>query len=431
MKTLTISMLLMVFTAFGQDESLDLDLAGWVALAFDNSPDLAGPSADLISARASVTSSESFLWPHLSFSSSAGHSWSSVPLPGGGWEDTDNSSYSMSLSLSQELLANGGSSWLQLSGSRHAMTASEIDLQQARLDLTLDVIEAYYGVIESIELLASAERALDRSTEQMSRTRSLYELGASTNLEMIQAEVQQSRDSLTLLQRSQAVRDSYAMLYRTVGVVDCRHRVQTGAVLQPVSVTTAMDYELDLEMNNSLTSARERLKETELSYEASRRSYIPSLNLSGSWGWSNDEPDFDDFQYHDSWSVSLRLSWTLFDGFSRESIIQSHRAAVIRQEAAVEALENTVYTNLEIYRNSLVNSIESWELSLEVLNQAREQLRLSEMSYSLGSISLLDLLDAQSGVADAEASAVSARSDCLIAEARLLVLIGQPPRTGE
>ena len=431
MKNTAFLLPLVLSVLFAQTDSLPLDLSGWVRVAMENSPSITISSADLMSSSASVTSSESFLWPRLTFSSTAGHSWSSTPDMSGGYTDTDKESWSMSASISQELLASGGSSWLRLSGSRHSLYASEFDMDQARLDLTMDVVEAYYGVIEDIQLLASSRRALDRSSEQLRRTEALYEIGGATNLELIQAEVQQSTDNLTLLRKDQAVSNSYTALYQTAGVIGTGHTVNTNAVLQPVSIETAMNYSLDMSGSNTIASSIERTAAVEYSYEASRRAYWPSLNAGGSWNWSNDELDFEDFSNRDSWQASVTLSWTLFDGFSRESIIQSSRASVLRQQASHEALMNSIESLIKTSHNNLISSIMSWELSLEVLNQADEKLRLSMMSYDLGSISLLDLLDAQSNVTQAEASVESSRVSCLIAEARLLVLLGRTPRIGE
>ncbi len=422
---------LVVSVLFAQTDSLPLDLSGWVRVAMENSPSISISSADLMSSSASLTSSESFLWPRLSFSSSAGHSWSSIPDMSGGYTDTDNASWSMSASISQEILASGGSSWLRLSGSRHSLVASEFDMDQARLDLTMDVIEAYYGVIENVQLLISQRRALDRSAEQLRRTEALYEIGGATNLELIQAEVQQSTDNLTLLRREQAVSNSYTTLFQTAGVIGAEYTVNTDAVLQPVSIPTAMNYSLDMSANNTIASSLERTAAVEYNYEANKRSYWPSLNAGGSWNWSNDELDFEDFSNRDSWQASLTLSWTLFDGFNRESSIQSSRASVLRQQASHETLTNSIKSLILISHNNLISSIRSWELSLEVLNQSNEKLRLSTMSYDLGSIPLLDLLDAQSNVTQAEASVESSRTSCLIAEARLLVLLGRVPRIGE
>ncbi|MBD3278582.1 MAG: hypothetical protein GF388_09795, partial [Candidatus Aegiribacteria sp.] len=339
-RTLLIVLLLSVSLLQAQTDTLSLDLSGWVTLALNNSPDMDISSADLLSAEASLRSTRSFLWPTLSFGSSASHSWSSVPDMTGGYSNTDNSSYSMSASVSQELLASGGSSWLRLSGSSNSLEAARLDQRQTRLDLTMEVIEAYYGVVEAIGLRRSAERALERSGEQLSRTRQLYEIGGATNLELIQSEVQMSTDSLTLLQREQAVANAYVGLYRTAGVPGTSYRVNTSAVLNPVSVSTARGYTTDLSENFNIKASERRVMSAEYSYRANSRSYWPSLSASGSWSWNNDELVFDDFSNEDSWQVSLSLQWTLFDGFNREGMIQSARASLLRQQASHEALVN-------------------------------------------------------------------------------------------
>jgi len=337
----------------------------------------------------------------------------------------------MSMTLSQELLGSGGRNWLLLEGSRHSRTAAEYEYRGAELDLTMDIVEGYYGVIEAERILASARRALERSREQASRTASLYDLGGATNLEMIQAEVQLSRDSLTVLQRRQGLDAAYASLYNAAGVVGSDIRVDTAAVLPPVSMAAVQSLELDLSGNPSMAASVQRLEESRLSLEAGRRLAWPSLSAGAGWSWSNDRLEFGDLEERDSWNASVSLSWTLFDGFSRESRVQSSRASFLRQEASFQTLENSLATSAATYRDNLVTSLAALDLAEQVTDQAREQLRLSEMSYDLGGISLLDLLQARQELAEAEASEVAALTTCLIAEARLLTLLGQVPRLGE
>jgi outer membrane protein TolC len=66
-----------------------------------------------------------------------------------------------------------------------------------------------------------------------------------------------------------------------------------------------------------------------------------------------------------------------------------------------------------------------------MLEQAREQYRLSVMSYEMGALSLMDLLDAQSDLAQSEANFVSAGVTALKTEASLMVQLGRMPRVGE
>jgi outer membrane protein TolC len=431
MRTVALVLSLLASGVLAQSEVEELDLSGWVGLGIQNSPSLVQADADVLSAEAGVRSAGSFLWPSLSFRGSGGHSWNSIPDVSGGYTDVDNSSWSMSMNLSQELLGSGGGSWLLLSGSRHSRTAAGLDYRGTELDLVLSIVEGYYGVIEAEQTLASSRRALDRSREQAARTASLYRLGGATNLEMIQSEVQLSRDSLTVLQRRQGLDAAYASLRQSAGVVGSEMVVDTSAVLQPVTIETALGYELDLSANPSLAASSERLAGSGITLEAARRNYWPSLSAGAGWAWSNDEPDLGDLAERDSWNVSLSLNWMLFDGFSRESMIQSSRASLLRQEASLESLENSLATSAIVSRDVLVNAIAAWELAGLVTDQVGEQLRYTEMSYSLGGTSLLDLLQAREDFAEAEASEVSAMTSCLVAEARLLILLGRMPRLGE
>ena len=413
------------------EDTVFVDLSGWVILAMENSPRVDLADADLMTSKASLLSSESFLWPTLTLRSTAGHDWGSVPDMTGGYTDTDNSNWSLSANVSQEILATGGSSWLRMHGSRRSYEAALYDREQVLRDLTLEIVEAYYGVIEAVDLLKSARRALARSGKQLSRISTLYDMGGATGLELVQARVQAGSDSLEVLRRFQAVSGAYSELYRAAGVTGSRYGVDTRAVLMPVSLETAMEFEADPYGNKSLAASEKRLEAARCFLDAAERSYLPSLNASGSWRWSNDEPDFRDFSDKDSWHVSLSLQWILFDGFNRESIIQSARASVLRREAARRQLLDSMESSLDTARQRLVASIKRWEQSRLVLEQAEERLRLSAMSYDLGGLSLLDLLDAQAAVASAEASVTSAKVACLVDEARLLVLAGQRPRLGE
>ncbi|MCK5842949.1 MAG: TolC family protein, partial [Candidatus Sabulitectum sp.] len=103
--SILISMLISVQPA--ADQVQKLDLAGWVSLAYQNSPAISSADASLLSSQASLTSSKAFLWPSLTLSAGATRRWTSMNAASGGIEDIESNSYSTSLSLSQELLQSG------------------------------------------------------------------------------------------------------------------------------------------------------------------------------------------------------------------------------------------------------------------------------------------------------------------------------------
>lgn len=407
-----------------------LDLSDWVSLAMENSPDLARSDASVMSASSGVSASRSSLLPSLTLSASAGHSWYSSPFAG----DVDEESYGGGLTLSQEILASGGAGWMELSASRLELEAARMEREAALLELQLSVARAFYGVVEAMGLVESADASLERSGSQLERVRALYDLGAATRLELVQAQVSESRDRLAVAQRRQALDAAYTELYRAAGVSGTPRGellVDTSAVLRPLGAAEAEAIPVSVEDNPSLAAARLSAEGAATLLSARRRSYIPSLSASASWSWSDTRFEPGDIPDEDSWNVRLNITWQLFDGWLRESRIQAARAGELSAQAQARSTENSLAGSAENARETLLNSITSYELALMSLDYARRQLELSQMSYDLGSLGLIDLLDAQAALTEAEAAAVSARTDCLVAEAELWVLTGRSPRLGE
>lgn len=429
-------MLLFIVLAAGsiQDRTVSMDLSGWVAYALDNSPSIVEAQASLLGAEAGVRSAGAFRLPTLSFTATSGYTWASMTPHGGEPVRTESESYSLSLGLSQEILGSGGRNWLLLRAERAGLRAAEADYRASVLDLVLTVVEAYYGVVEAEGLMAVSALALERSVSQLERAEALYRAGGLTTLELLQLQVQESRNRLALTRGRQSLRSAYTSLYRAAGLPPetTGLLVDTSAVLQVPPPEQMEGLIASLDDNPGLEAARHRSNAASLRADAQGRTAWPSLSASGSWGWSDSSLDglgsmFD----NDSWSVGLRLNWTIFDGYSREAAVQSARASALRAEAGLEGLEGSLASVLRGSRDNLASAYESFVLSQLVLRQAEEQYRLSRLTYDMGGLSLLDLLDAQQILTEAEAGLISARVTCLIEEARLYTIMGRMPRLGE
>jgi len=415
------------------DSVRELDLSGWVAVALENSPDLKQAEASVLSARASLTGSRSFLWPSLTASAGASRSWSQTPVQGEGILDTESDNYSMGLTLSQELLQSGGQNWLYKNASELSLMAVEADYQGTVLEVTRNVVTAYYDVLEAIELGRSSIDAHERSLNQLQRTEALYEMGAITTLELLQIQVQESTDRLAVTRKEQRLNEAYSALYNSAGIpAGNGYGINPEAVLEPLQMESAGMIPLDLSANPTLRASELRTRASYLQADAAERAYWPSLRASAGWSWNdNTLDDIDRMFDSDGYSVGISLSWNIFDGFLRESRINSARAAVLNSDASLEGLRNDLESAVETLMNTLLTDIQYYHDSMLTLQLAEEKYRLSLMSYQMGALSLLDLLDAQSGLSQAEANLVSARVSALKSEAYLLVTLGRMPRIGE
>lgn len=428
------TLLMSILISMEPNQPEKLDLAGWVSIALENSPAVRSAEASLLSAEASLTGTRSFLYPSLSASAGASKTWADSYSESTGVTGTESNSYSAGLTLSQELLHSGGQNWLYEDASQLSLNAAQADYQGAILDVTIDVANAYYDVFEALELMRAASDAYSRSSNQLQRTEALYAMGAVTTLELLQVQVQESSDKLAVSRTEQSLLTAYADLYRTSGsdVQTCLIEINPDAVLEPVSPESVERMELDYSENPDIKAALFRERAAEIRSRAAGRSYWPSLRASAGWNWNDNTLDGLDHMFdNDSYNAGLSLSWNIFDGFQRESSINSSRASFLSSRATRETLENSVEAGVRSLAGSLLIDIQYYRDSMLMVEQAGEQYRLSQMSYEMGALTLLDLLDAQADLSQAEANLVSARVTALRTEASLMAQLGRMPRVGE
>ncbi len=431
---MTTALLLALLTGTVTGSGENMDLSGWVAMALDNSPAISSSEASLLSAEASFAGAESFLYPSLTATAGASRMWADSWSEEYGVVKVENDRYSAGLTLSQELLQSGGQNWLYRSASELTLLAVQADHQSTVLEVMRSVADSYYSVLEALQLKCSAETAHQRSLNQLQRTEQLYAIGAVTTLDLLQVQVQESADRLAVSRSSQRVLTAYTELYVAAGVdvAVCDLAIDTNAVLHPVSERAAESLSLDISRNPDLQAARFREKAAEKRYTASGRSYWPSLRASAGWSWQDGTLNNIDHMFdNDSYNVGLSLSWSIFDGFQRESGINSARASHLSAASARESMENSLEASVHSLKGNLLTDIQYYEDSKLMLEQAEERYRLSLSSYEIGALTLLELLDAQADLASAEANLVTAGVNALKTEASLLVQLGRPPRTGE
>ncbi len=416
------------FGVFAFEDADSLDLLEWIVLANENSTLLTLASADVHSAEASYLASKAFLYPGIVFSSSVGYKWTSTPNLSDGFDYPDQQSRQFSLKASQEIFSFGGSSWLNISSSRHSLNAAEFTMQATSLSLVSSLVEAYYGVTKAIHMLDSAQRALDRSIEHFVIVENMCTSGNATELELLQAEIQINSDNLSLIQQETTLADAYALLYQTTGLNpdNCSFKVDPEAILQPLSLEEVENFAIDISGNFGIMASEENTVVSEYESSISERLYWPSLTASG--GWCNGELDFDEFFRKGDWDVSLALNWTLFDGFNRESSIQLSRATLLHSMASHKALLNNTLISASTAKTNLVRSTRSWQITENLFELRSENLRLATEQYRLGNVPFQTLLDAHTALVSAESTVESSRTECLVGESKLSVLLGQLPR---
>ena len=128
----------------------------------------------------------------------------------------------------------------------------------------------------------------------------------------------------------------------------------------------------------------------------------------------------------DDWSLGLNLSFS-FPIYSGNSLLMQQQQASInkqRSEYAYITLLNDLRVQAELIREILTNYVEIIPINQEIVISAEEDLKLVTERYSLGSATILEVLDAQVSLMRSKSSLINTIHDARIQEASLNALLG-------
>lgn len=341
------------------------------------------------------------------------------------------------------------------------------DIRAAALDLDRRVTLAYLEVLRQEEEVTLARQELERARFNLRLASAQRDVGTVTALDVQQAEVQVGRAEVTLLIAENALRSSRLRLNQTMGVeLDRPVEPSTDFGLAPPDWTEDQLYARALRRNPTLESRRGSLRASDHGVTMARSSYWPSLSLSAGWTGFTREASSTDFAIAQARSqaanriaqceaqnelfsrltdplpprdcsqfvftdsdrnsivsgndvfpfdferspprASLTVSLPIFQGFSRQRQVEAAQASRRDARHLLREQELALRADLSVGLGEVRTAYQS--ALIEERNQAfaDEQLRLALERYRVGTISFVDLVEAETVKAQADRARLAA-----------------------
>ena len=342
-----------------------------------------------------------------------------------------------SLTLAQSLYSEPARANLEI--QKQLQAAREIEREQVRLDIVLETARTYLGVLgtKTNERVQKNNLRLTRSNLELARTRRTIGTAGPSEVYRWESEIANARRAVAEAQAQTHVAEIAlnALLHRPL-----EQELATAEVgLDEPSLIGSQQrlYDLidnpesfrvfrDFIVRDALASVPElrqidaRLQAQERALKSARREFWqPALGLSvdrtetfargGARG--TPLPGVDD---HET-TVALLMSLPLFTGGARSARkAQAYEELIglrAQREAVAEQVERRVRSALHIARSAYT----SIRLSRQAAGAAQSNLDVVRDAYSRGTVSILDLLDAQNAARVAELRAATAVYDFVAA----------------
>jgi outer membrane protein len=317
----------------------------------------------------------------------------------------------------------GGRRLAELSRTRAELDGAQANEVQNRYASALLIESNFYDVLGTYDLLQVAQAQLQRSEEGLVVARARVVSGAAVQSDSLQLILERNQARVNVLRAEATLRVARLELGRRVGIsgsVDAVPLDSLPAAELPVTMPQAV--QLALNQGPAWLVARANERQADAVVRARRAAYLPTVSVAGATlFWGGDWPP-DGLTRS---QVVLSLSFPLWDNFQRELTMSRVKTQRDVARAVREDMERAAQADVAAAYDAYTTARAVLELNRDALLVAQENYRVQQTRYRAGASTILDLLEAQNQLTEAEAGVVRAQYAARLAVAGLEAIIGQ------
>ncbi len=311
-------------------------------------------------------------------------------------------------------------SWLLLDfGTRRAEMARDELLLQAALHTENNAVQTliqtallrFYTAKANEAAVLAAKESEKFAQESWDAAKNRYEVGVGTPADQLQAQTAYSEATLKRITAEGNLQTARGNLLNAIGfeptqsftlakIPELPRKIVLEKEIHSV-IQTALTLRPDLKAKNLQSQAAQK------NIRAVRAAGLPTLNLSASENW-NSRFSPSPSVFNRTGTIGLSVNIPLFTGFSRHYLIKDAKTRYESALAEEDLLKNQVALDVwQAYQN-LLTAIQSLKATNDLIKSAQQSANVALGRYKAGVGNILDVLSAQSSLADARLQKIQA-----------------------
>ena len=336
--------------------------------------------------------------------------------------------YTFTTSFTQPIFAGFGII-NQYKISELGLDRAETSAKITRQDVILDAKNAYFSVLKTQKLLEVSQQTVTSISSQKEVSENFYKVGLSPLNDLLQSQVQ-----LANAQQQLTTAQNNLEIARTRFNTVLRRPVNASVLLADEVGYTTFEGMLD----DCLAQAQKNRLEIQVAeldigiaeklVTLSEKDYFPSINLTGTYARTGDEWEAhggEGISDSAGWNVQATATWEFWQ-WGRTGYGRKEKLARLA-ESKYKKTEITDNINLEV-KTAYLRTKESEQNIVTIgkaVEQAKENLRITEEQYKEQAATQTDVLVAQTLLTQTQTNYFNALYDFKIAKAFLMRAIGQ------
>ena len=286
-------------------------------------------------------------------------------------------------------------------------TSAAVDLSQSRVQTSRDAIEltktnlalqtirTFYMIILLQKSLQVQDEQIEALTQHLSVTQKRVTAGSATNFDVLTTQVRVATSQNQRVEIQNSLQKQESMFRQLLNLSTNVPLMIRGSFQQAPSPLNMDSLQLDaFHQRAELKLARDAEESARLQKNASSRGNMPSLKIIAAYGFKNGyEPNI--YPMRGNWVWGAQAQIPLFDGGKVSHQEEEAQAAIESEQAHTQDAERQIQSDVEQAVSDVQASWSKVQISDVQLQQAFEAVAIARTRYETGSITNLDLLDAE------------------------------------
>jgi outer membrane protein len=295
---------------------------------------------------------------------------------------------------------------VKLSESRAIQSGDAVDV--ARMSLAYQATYAYYGILFLEQSITVQDQQIAALNEHRTVAQKRVQTGAGIALDVMTTDVRvasaqsQRVDLVSMLDKQKTILRELLGLPASAPV-----KFKGDLALAPVSLNEDSLAAAAFEQRIDMRLARDEENSAKIQAKLANLNELPSLNVMAEGGFKNGyETNLD--KWVANFVAGARLSVPLYTGKRKDYQKQEAAANLRAQQENIQALERQIRGETNRAVVDVQSALDKLQITQVAIERANEAVKVARSAYAYGTLTNVELLDAETAVALADLSRVQA-----------------------
>ncbi len=301
------------------------------------------------------------------------------------------------------------------------VSAAREDGTTVREDIGYTAKLAAINVLRAVRSLDVKRETLRQRESLLKQAQAYFEAGIRAKIDVARAEANLYDARAQVSQAVNDLRVARITLLNRMGIPGPADFLLSDTLASEKMPGALPEWLAEAEKNRpELKSNRERERAAAHAVRFARGGYLPTLTGAAGYGYAAEEMPLDP-----NYTLGVTLSYPLFSGFLTREQVKEAEASLSSVRHELADAQGRVYLEVERAAYGVSEAAERIDARNKEREASEENLRLATARYEVGAGDIIEMIDAQVQMAQADTAAIDAQFDYSVSMATLRRAIGR------